>query len=80
MKKFHKPNVISTTSTWISFLMYLESTLLCLWKRRETQRSSFFLLKLGVYLLAMPTKARILLCFRFIIEYSSSSLRDFGPY
>jgi hypothetical protein len=27
-------------------------------------------------LLALPTKARIL-CFRFIIEYSS--LRDFGP-
>jgi hypothetical protein len=30
-------------------------------------------------LLALPTsKARILLVFRFIIEYSS--LRDFGPY
>jgi hypothetical protein len=28
-------------------------------------------------LLALPTKARIL-CFRFLIEYSS--LRDFGPY
>jgi hypothetical protein len=29
-------------------------------------------------LLALPTKARIGIVFRFIIEYSS--LRDFGPY
>jgi hypothetical protein len=29
-------------------------------------------------LLALPTKARILLCFRFIIEYGRKM--DFGPY
>jgi hypothetical protein len=33
---------------------------------------------LGMDLLALPTKGKDIVVFRFIIEYSS--LRDFGPY
>jgi hypothetical protein len=46
-------------------------------RKHKLLKSICTLSKIGVCLLALPTKGKDIVVFRFIIEYSS--FRDFGP-